>query len=62
MKLYWKGLAELFLFVAISVIIFILNVAVMVLAVNHNITFSLLSILTIPSGIVWLKVLYDKYM
>lgn len=62
MKFYWKGLVELFLFVAIGVIIFIFNVAAFVLIVEYHIAFGLLFILTIPSGVVWFVILDDKYM
>lgn len=62
MKSYWRQLLELFLFVAIGVAIFILNIAPVVLMEEHHRAFGLLFILTIPSLIVWLKILGDKYL
>lgn len=63
MKSYWRQLIELFLFVAIGIAIFILNIApVVLMEERHRAAFGLLFILTIPSLIVWLKILGDKYL
>lgn len=61
MKSYRRQLIELFLFVAIGVAIFVFNTIIFVLMERHEL-FGLLLILTIPSVVVWLKILYDKYL
>lgn len=62
MKSYWRQLIELFLFVAIGITIFILNIVTFVLMVERYEAFGLLFILAIPSMIVWFKILDDKYL
>lgn len=61
MKSYRRQLIELFLFVAIGVAIFVFNTIIFVLMERHEL-FGLLFILTILSVVVWLKILYDKYL
>lgn len=62
MKSYWIQLIELFLFVAIGITMLILNIVPFVLMIKCHGTFGLLFILTIPSMVVWFKILYDKYL
>lgn len=62
MKSYWRQLIKLFLFVAIGVAIFIFNIAVFILMAERHGAFGLLFILTIPSTVIWFKILNDTYL
>lgn len=62
MKSYWRQLVELFLFIAIGIAIFIFNIVIFVLMAERHEAFGLLFILAIPSMVIWLKILDDKYL